>query len=139
MVRIVPRRYPDKREFRAVWADLEPDTRRRVSAAAVRGRALEDPAEAGLAAGLAHHHPARGPLMIALLALGVAFVVGSLAGWLAGDGGGSIPLALILLTITALNALRFARLRRAERLNAAVLDLHTDREEEPSPGTPSST
>ena len=133
------RAYPDKREFRAVWLGLDAETRRRVSAAVLRGQALDDPVDAGLAAGLARHHPARGRFMIALITLGAAFVIGALAGLLTGGGGGSIPLAVILLAITVLNAVRYVRLGRAERLNAEVLARHMTRQGKRPPITPSST
>ena len=132
------RHYPDKREFRAVWWDLDSETRARVTHAAMRGQALEDPADAGLAAGFARHHPSRGRMMVALLALGAAFIVGSLAALPSSEDPGSrLVLALLLLVLTAVNLLRFLRLRRAERLNAEVVARRINREEEGSPTTPS--
>lgn len=136
----VPRHYPDKREFRAVWSETDADTRRRVAAAASRGRALDDPAEAGLAAGFARHHPARGPLMTGMLVLAVLFVAGSVIGLPAADNPvPRLAVALLLLGIAALNIARLLRLRRAEHLNAVVVDRHTTRDGEPSPTTPSSS
>ena len=125
------RHYPDKREFRTVWWNLEPEARARIAAPAMRGRALEDPADAGLAAGFARHHPGRGPLMLALLALGVVFVAGSLADLPSSEEPLSrLVLALLLLLLTTINLIRFLRLRRAERLNTEVVARHTGREEE---------
>lgn len=106
-------RIPDPQAHRRAWSKLDWRTRRRIVRSVNRGRALDDPKEAGLAVGVAQGQQRFWRW---------AWLLGPLAALFVLDDGVAVYLANAGLATTILGLMAWFWYRRAQRAEAANRD-----------------